>query len=151
MTSLSQMLHLWSVARAAAAVGRLVPVAGRGDGLCGPDEGLRARGADTAWAPRVPWWLLRGSGEEDDAVKRQVVAVMAAGVLALSAAGGAAAQVEPNPGTPQSVSSANCIAIFSSTVIRNGQAPTLGQNAAGGARGAEIKALQEVCNNANQK
>lgn len=65
--------------------------------------------------------------------------------LMLAAAVPALAQVAPNPGTPQSAHSNNCIAIFASHATHNGQAPTLGSNAAHGARGQEIKALQAAC------
>lgn len=98
---------------------------------------------------------------------RRIVSVMAvmalmAALVALGAGSAVAAPVsEPNPGTPNSAKSANCIAVFSSGVTANGRAPggTLGEgnNApgqtgpSGGARGDEIKALQEACNNANLK
>jgi len=92
-------------------------------------------------------------------MKRQIIAAVAAGALMLSVAGAASADFGPNENSkPQSD---NCIAIFSSGVTGNGTAPggTLGEgnNAAGqtgpsgGARGAEIKALQAACNNANGK
>ena len=54
------------------------------------------------------------------------------------------ADLRPNPGDPNPAPNGNCIAYYSSAVIHNGAASTLGQNAAQGARGQEIKDLQQL-------
>jgi hypothetical protein len=59
----------------------------------------------------------------------------------LTPSGGNPQTVLPNPGNPQAVNSDNLVAIFSAQVIHNGSAPTLGADAAHGARGAEIQLL----------
>ena len=76
--------------------------------------------------------------------------VIAAATLALGVAGPAFADpsgVASNPGSPNSGSSNNCIATFSSGSTHNGQAPTLGQGGdpSHGTRGDEIKGLQATC------
>ena len=80
-------------------------------------------------------------------MKRLRIAVVAVGLLALSATGTVMAADEdvlPNPGTPDTAHNGNCIAFYSAAVIHNGAASTLGQNAAQGARGTEIKNLQQT-------
>jgi hypothetical protein len=77
-------------------------------------------------------------------LKRFVIGALVAGSL-LGGAVGVSADVGVNPGSPQSANSGNCIAVYSSDAIHNGQAPTLGANAAHGARGDEIKADQATC------
>jgi len=52
--------------------------------------------------------------------------------------------LQPNPGNPNPAQNGNCIAYYSSVVIHNGAASTLGQNATQGARGSEIKGLQQL-------
>jgi hypothetical protein len=49
-----------------------------------------------------------------------------------------------NPGEPNPAQNGNCIAYYSSAYIHNGAASTLGRNAAQGARGEEIKNLQQA-------
>ena len=80
-------------------------------------------------------------------MKRSLVAVLLALSLAVGMAGDASATqpLEPNPGTPNAVQSENCIAIFSSQVIHNGSVVRTQD------RQAEIRALQEICNNAGPK
>jgi len=78
-------------------------------------------------------------------VKSFVSAGLIAGALMAGSLGVASADHLSNPGNPQADNSNNCIAVFSSQVIKNGSFPTLGQNASGGARGAEIKLLQATC------
>lgn len=87
-------------------------------------------------------------------MKRGLVAFAAAGLMAVSMAGAVSAAppgVDVNPNSKSK--SDNCIAIFSSEARHNGQAPTLGQGGdpSHGTRGDEIKALQDSCNNANDK
>jgi hypothetical protein len=86
-------------------------------------------------------------------MKRALITFGAAALLSISLVGGASAAAKSD----------NCIAIASSGVQHNGTDPggTLGEgnNADGGAnsgpnhgaRGDEIKALQDACNNANGK
>jgi hypothetical protein len=103
---------------------------------------------------------LDGGGRRDrqkikevDSMKRGLMAFAAAGMLAVSMAGGASAAAK----------SENCIATASSGVQHNGThaGGTLGEGnnvdrgensgPNHGARGAEIKGLQDSCNDANGK
>lgn len=79
-------------------------------------------------------------------MKRKLAALLAAGLLLLSAGTALADQpgVEFRP-APNADSSANCVGVASAAAIHNGQAPTLGENAAHGARGDEIKIFQATC------
>jgi hypothetical protein len=81
-------------------------------------------------------------------MKRAIVALAAAGVMAVSATGAARADqptgLEPNPNT-NSVASDNCLAYYSAIWRHNGLI-VRGQD-----RQAEVKFLQEACNNANDK
>jgi len=78
-------------------------------------------------------------------MKRRLIIAGIAAALALLPAAAVSADLGVNPGTEQSGNSNNCIAIFSSFYTANGQAPTLGVNAAHGTRGDEIKGLQASC------
>jgi hypothetical protein len=89
-------------------------------------------------------------------MKYKLLTLGAAALFAVSVAGGAAAADRNN-----AERSGNCIAVASSAVQHNGTHPggTLGEgnNEEGqtgpnhGARGDEIKALQDECNKANEK
>ena len=84
-------------------------------------------------------------------MRKARLAAAAAALVALGTAGTAgASELEPNPGNPANAEpSANCIAIFSSALIHNGSA--ISTRASHGQRGTEIKLLQALCNNANEK
>lgn len=80
-------------------------------------------------------------------MKHLRMAVAMVVLAAISTAGTAIAADEdlrPNPGNPNPAQNGNCIAYYSSAVIHNGAASTLGKNAAQGARGSEIKDLQQL-------
>jgi hypothetical protein len=80
-------------------------------------------------------------------MKRRLFTLAAAGLLSLSMVGTVSAAppgVEFRP-APNADSNANCVGVASASAIHNGQASTLGRNAAHGARGDEIKGIQEAC------
>lgn len=81
-------------------------------------------------------------------MKRAIVALIGAGIMAMSAVGGASADqptgLEPNPNT-NAGASGNCVAELTAIWRHNGLV-VRGQD-----RQAEVKALQESCNNANEK
>ena len=81
-------------------------------------------------------------------MKRVLVALGAAALLAVSTAGGALAAppgLEPNPGKQQAGRSNNCVGLYSAQVIHNGPVVRTQE------RRAEIRAQQTACNKANQK
>jgi hypothetical protein len=79
-------------------------------------------------------------------MKRAIVALAAAGMMALAATGAARADqptgLEPNPNT-NSIASDNCLAYYSAIWQHNGLI-VRDQD-----RQAEVKSLQEACNDAN--
>jgi hypothetical protein len=81
-------------------------------------------------------------------MRRTIVALAAAGLMAVAATGTARADqptgLEPNPHT-NSAASDNCLAYYSAIWQHNGLI-VRGQD-----RQAEVKALQQTCNNANDK
>ncbi len=81
-------------------------------------------------------------------MKRVVVALGAAALLAVSTTGGVLAAppgLEPNPGKQQASRSQNCVGLYSAQVIHNGPVVRTQE------RREEIRTQQRTCNKANQR